>query len=630
MNAEIANYASGLLSLSGIAKVLSIDDAYAPSHSVEEFSASIMTAEEDVLNKLAPLLSASTSDPEILRRMLRESWDGMAGDVRDEIAGHLTPPEVDTTEGTSLENDLSIGTNLPEIFGNALSMLSLDEWNRRKAEFILADMPPTLFLVDLSFADEGHGVDEGLEIIKQLFANHPGAPIYCGLLTNRFSMTSIHSNWKALAHDNGLSQDRFVLIPKDTLRSDRKKFLALIKLALINPHARFLRETVSNAYASCLEEARNSLEGLDVYEFERIVCLSSSYEGVWELDTLSRIFSLFHKKLVRSSLHKDPDVHETADSLRALSKIPVGEWGDPTEMEIGLRRLEWFEDESDVNGQLLPVEVGDLFKIGDNSQKLYVLVAQPCDLMIREDGKRHHTVKHAILLEAAPIAKPSSGVRVDPKKKKKDDSEFSFNLEFFEPHADWRVNLREVHYVNLDALDLCAFRSDGKSMMLLSDDPPDLLSQAWKTRFAVLKKDLTKMVLRYQELKAIKGLADGYILKMIADCSFGNLIKPKIDLKAGTVSFNVCRTGRLMQPRSGALLARYANSLAREAFEHDLTRRPAKTYAEQSPTDVRATPVDVPNAPGAMEATPVLATQTHLPAVPRETNISDSGENPSN
>lgn len=571
MSAEIATYASNLLAMTGITKVLSIDDAYSAASSIEEYAAAVMTADQQTLAKISPLIGSEAIDPDVIRKLLREKWDGLSDQARDELASHLTPPEEVTDEASSLENDLEIGTNLPEIFGKTLSMFSLDEWTKRKAEFINDDMPPTLLLIDLSFADEGGGVGEGLTIIKQLFNLHPAAPIYCGLLTNKYSLASIHADWKRLAHENSLSQDRFVLIPKDALREDRRKFLALIKLALINEHARALRTAVGDAYAACLNETKVKLEEIDVYEFERIVCLSSSHEGVWEPDTLSRIFSLFHKKLVRGALHGDVQVHSRADSLRALSDIPVGEWGGPTEMEIKLRRLEWFEDEADVNGQYLPIELGDLFRIGGNIDKLFVLVAQPCDLMVRQDGKqpgtRHHTVSHAMLLEAAPVKTTSETA-------KNSDLDFGFNLEFYQPDTDWRVNLRKVHYINLDVLDLCAFRLDGQSIMGKDSVAPQLISHAWKLRFTVLKKAIEKMLKRYAELSAIKGLKEGYILKIVSECSFGNLITPKIDGKAGSVTFNLSRIGRLKQPRSGALLARYANSLARDAFEHDLARRP--------------------------------------------------------
>jgi hypothetical protein len=61
--------------------------------------------------------------------------------------------------------------------------------------------------------------------------------------------------------------------------------------------------------------------------------------------------------------------------------------------------------------------------------------------------------------------------------------------------------------------------------------------------------------------------------KIALSASLGNLMKLEIDSKSNTITFDISRAGRIKHPRSGALLARYANALARDAFDHDLTRR---------------------------------------------------------
>ncbi len=160
-----------------------------------------------------------------------------------------------------------------------------------------------------------------------------------------------------------------MLIPKDSLKGDQLTFLALIKLVVMNGPANALRRAVRKAYEDCLKDVDVELDKLDVFEFERIVCLSSSIEGVWEPDTLVRIFSLFHKKFVRGSLRNNGDVHDSADYLRKLTSIHVGEWGGPTEMEIALRKLEWFEEAVDINDQHLPLELGDVFRIESRPNK---------------------------------------------------------------------------------------------------------------------------------------------------------------------------------------------------------------------------------------------------------------------
>ncbi len=99
------------------------------------------------------------------------------------------------------------------------------------------------------------------------------------------------------------------------------------------------------------------------YEFEQIVCISSLNEGVWEPDTLARIFAVYHRIAVRQSIHAHDRVFEVANNLRKLSRVRTGDWGEATPRAVELRRLEWFEDASDLNEQLTPLELGDIFMV---------------------------------------------------------------------------------------------------------------------------------------------------------------------------------------------------------------------------------------------------------------------------
>jgi hypothetical protein len=95
------------------------------------------------------------------------------------------------------------------------------------------------------------------------------------------------------------------------------------------------------------------------------------------------------------------------------------------------------------------------------------------------------------------------------------------------------------------------------------------------------------------------------------ECSFGNLVLPKIDGKTGNVTFNLS-IGRLKQPRSGALLARYANSLARDAFEHDLARGPPKLASLQQQSKEPANAAEKPAFKASKTDAPELESATVL------------------
>jgi len=88
-----------------------------------------------------------------------------------------------------------------------------------------------------------------------------------------------------------------------------------------------------------------------------------------------------------------------------------------------------------------------------------------------------------------------------------------------------------------------------------------------------------KACTRYVELMKMEGIKAADAAKLVLSASLGNLMKVIVDPKGTALKFDIKRVGRIKQPRAGALLSRYANSLARDAFEHDLTRRPK--YAKQ-------------------------------------------------
>lgn len=224
MSRGIVALADELLAVTGIERVVSIDDAYAEGAEMQEVLAAVDVAEPTTLDEVGKLLDVETSDPDSLRFLLRERWGSLSVSAKQALTAQLLSPEVYSTEGKAVENDLHIATNLPNIFGTKLEMLSLKVWKSRRAELINESMPSTLLLVDLSFVDEAAGTDEGLKIITALLESEPQANIYCALLTNRYPVATIPEKWLEVCQETGLPPDKFVLIPKDIVSTDERRF----------------------------------------------------------------------------------------------------------------------------------------------------------------------------------------------------------------------------------------------------------------------------------------------------------------------------------------------------------------------------------------------------------------------
>ena len=160
----------------------------------------------------------------------------------------------------ALENDLRTGDRAPELFDSSiLKMLTLSEWENQKANIVKDDMPCTLLLVDENFQEEGGLRYGGLQIIGDLLKAQPEKQIVCALLSNSYSISTIHADWKTLSEDHGFSRSRFVLIPKDSLTADQNRFLALIKLAVFNGRADKMKSAVNELYTAAMHEAQRRL-----------------------------------------------------------------------------------------------------------------------------------------------------------------------------------------------------------------------------------------------------------------------------------------------------------------------------------------------------------------------------------
>ncbi len=564
MSGAAKQLAEELLKVSGITAVISVDDWYAKPVGVEDALGLVKMLDDDVVREIvsADPLSLDFVDKEIAMSEIKKQWDGFDVGIQLKLYSTLTDAHgAQDSTAIAFANDLRTGSALPELFGEFnLQMLSLAQWKQQKDNIIGANMPCTLLLIDENFGDEHPDPHEGLNIIDNLLKTEPDQQIVCALLSNNYHMPNIHGDWKALSDARGFDRSRFVLIPKDSVTSDHHKFLALIKLAVFNGRAKKIKQRVNALYADAVAVARAKVEDIDIYEFEQIVCSSSSKEGVWEPETLIRVLSLFHKQETRSKARLDAELHKLSNELRAVSELALTDWGFPTPSAIEIQRLEYYENAAEVNSQLMPTELGDIFQIDGQDTKRYILVAQPCDLMVRAKGKRNDHTSYAMMLELTP----SEGKKL---------SSNTYSLEFYgEDTADWHVNLKAAHYTDLNVLDLCALNEDGLGQIILNGPCSDRLTPVWRRRDAILRKAAKSIIDKYAVLVRAK-VNEKDAQKMSTTIWLGKLFEGKVDGTTNSLTYNFRRVGRLRQPRAGALLSKYAASVAREAFEHPFAVR---------------------------------------------------------
>jgi hypothetical protein len=219
-----------------------------------------------------------------------------------------------------------------------------------------------------------------------------------------------------------------------------------------------------------------------------------------------------------------------------------------------------YESAEHLNSLHLPIDLGDLFKNTETGE-IYVLIAQPCNLMVRDRGKRAYEPSHMLL------AKVVEGSQAD-------NTQFKlFELPYFNKETG------ESHFVRLNGpkvartlvLDACVLNGDGRSRLDLGSDEPAVLLPYWKKRRARLHKVAAEL------LRGVEDLSEeaGPDTRDALGGSFEGDPFPLTEFTPASklIAWGCERIGRVRDPYARALLSRFSQYFARDAYLHDLARQ---------------------------------------------------------
>lgn len=545
-----------------VKRVVCIDDDFAVGVSVDVVRDLCIAqpAEAGSFNEFTDI--DFTDDPDNWRERLRKKWDALGTARRAEIDTHL--------RSKATPEQLPRVTKLRGLFPTdkcSFAAMSWEDWKKQKAETLeLAKAEKTLLLVDQDLSSEGASETEGIKIIADALKTVAEGELVCVLLSSKFSPGQEHDLWNEFAKQNDLEPDRFMLASKERMAEPPVGFAMMVKLALINPLCQKFRKQVTDVIKESIESAIAKVNEINIYELERMVFEASRNEGVWEPDTMFRLFGVYQRAVARGKAKTSEELSKTADRIRAVSAIDTQSAPDrPASWKV--RRLEMYEDTEYLNQHFLPTELGDVYE-GKGSKK-FILLVQPCDLMVRSDGSRKGSVFEAIVVKVVDKA---------PEK-----PEGAFRLEFFDPvtGADAFVIFRDAFTVPLDVLDYCSLRTDGKSEIAEADLTPSGVIPSWRHRHVDLKKKAASVATHYTTLvNKMKGQAPKADFTSVAqeftEFAIGRVFSPHpkklfggtVDLANKALQFECKRIRRLCQPWSAALLTQYSQFLSRAAFEH--------------------------------------------------------------
>ncbi len=585
---------AALLTALGVERTVAVDDEYGEQAHVADVFVAIQDVPPNQISELAPELNdLNMVDHEIQEQQLGRLWPTIEMGRRRAILQALraaTSPEE--------ARDLKASKKLGETFGGR-EFLTLGRvgWLKRKEE-ILEAKPRLLLMIDEDLHKDGGRTTEGLDLIGEVMQRTDAESVTCVLLSHKYSRADdLLKKTEEICVERRFDRGRFVLIPKDYLDGDSGGFVQLLKLAMIAKPINQLRELATKVLNDALKEAVAKTAMIGLLDMDELVFRSSWREGVWEPETLLRVFSLYHKVQTRKLALQNSEMHELARQMRRVSLIPANPIKQLNHNIWPIQHSEIYDEEDYVNSLHFPLDLGDIFE-KKGGQK-FILIAPPCDLMVRSTGMRSDGIEYATLAPILePPAAPTTIQAANPDERSRNpdnwpESGVDWELPYFDEADSYFVKFRMAINVRLFGLDLCVLNPDGKLTLSVDAKPNLLLIPSWAKRFDRLLSYVRKIIEDYrrsgppkiqvedegtiteaQKHQQKAGRAtQALILAERARLDSGRTFTPTVQTGPDRLSYNLKRVARLTQPRASALLAAYARFLTRPAFDHDLLQQ---------------------------------------------------------
>jgi hypothetical protein len=508
--------------------------------------------------------SLSTDDPDIMESQLRQQWDNISYKKKFELYKKIETSlltdkdEKDDFEAISILNDL-----IPK---KVLVPLLPEEWTEKTDE-LLSDYNETLFLFDQQLDKADTSRENGVNLIEKLIKTETNC--MCGLLTHTIPPERIFSKRSEMARDIKISADRFFVIPKSNLIDDPILFVYYLKYTILARDFAKLKTNMLHIISCANKKSDDFIESINIQDFDHIIFKVPIKEGTWEPDMFFRIYNSHQRRKSLELVYKDSYLKEIINNLRTISDIPTNPVSISFPTNIWkLQHNELYESSIYLNRNHLPLELGDIFehtKVG--SSKRYILLTQPCDLMIRKNGSRSPEI------ERFPI------IEIISDNMKHEKSRYEEEMPYFSDNHDvkWNIKFKKVHFVRAIIFDLCTFNDDGVARYKLDSSMPEGLRLSMQEYYKKRSNDINREIEKRKEILSKITIEDGVNEKITKTIKY-NIIADKLkddfvcyDLDElennDTLLYSLKRIGRLDSAKSADLLMKYASIIERPALD---------------------------------------------------------------
>lgn len=472
-----------------------------------------------------------------------------------------------------------------------------DGYEKKIAELCKQGDANVSYIIDLKDSRGDADDKSGLEVIKLLHTLSSKGTAF--ILTHEASITNEaekEAQFRSLLADEHsdmplcvVSKERLATQEGEPHDVEEALRIAIKRAGLkrsVHEVLNHARHTVNRSF----EEAMQLLlqvppELLDKYAVER-----AYKEGVSEMHVIERALTAHISQQIRVLFGTNQEVLQSTQRLRNLRGIPLKDIpGFDHKHLTTFRDAEVWESEALINSGFAQLACGDVFEFDRTEQKTrsaspkrFVLLAQPCDITLRPNGKRD--IQTAVL---APLKKKPEG-------KKKDDNEKEYTLPFVLDGEKWVCDLRDATPVKLNILDLASFRPDGVVAFIKGQAKPTGLTPGhdkiyedrthlWSRIVDLCEADSRpeRPLENYRsELQLTFASPDTF--KLIENGGY-EASDGKADARRdGRLTWYLKRCGRIRMPFASAILDRYVGVVNRQAFDVDFMDIPTPEDAAVS------------------------------------------------
>lgn len=482
-------------------------------------------------------------------------------------------------ESTNVIPELDLG----KCFGGRIKLLTPNEWYSDNYNLIksLGEDEKALCLFDFQFHSGNDLIDgrNGVQLAKNLLEQDFSGKIICGIFSHTFSEKEEDEYRLKYATDYSIDSTKFYTISKSRFTFDPKitAFAEGIKNLLLLPYVEDLKMQAVEVFRESNRLAEQKISAISPKTFNQIIQKSSLKEGVWEINTLFRLYGILSKEenlRYISNPEKRATFNDSIKNIREIDKINTGYYsGIANKQLLDLRESEVYIASELINPLYLPISNGDVFKI-ENIE--YMLLVQPCNLAMRAAdglcGKRAYNYNNGILIpmkEGDFKRLNSPGVE-----------------QIIKPGLSNKVkyaNFTGYKNVTLDLLDLVVFNKSGDAIIDMNQSTlsNEMIHFPWLKRYEYIYKNFLKYEKALIFFNNVKSKLDNKDLDIrgLQPFIYGPecLKELKInrddiyDYTSRIFKFNIQRIAHYKSPYSDDLLQKFMLYLSRNAFEHDFT-----------------------------------------------------------